>query len=284
MASQTVTLDKRGETTDGRNLRTAVTVRQHATSPGQTCQRLIFGADAELYDRARPSYPTKLIDDVLNLVGTPCRAVDVGCGTGKATVLLAERGVHGVGVEPDASMAALARLKLEQYTGWRVDITDFEDWEPNKSELPFDLVIAAESWHWVSRRQGARLAQRVLRPGGWLVAFGYEMVRQDGAMRRAIDDVYAKYAPGPSVSGMMKARGFDPVGASFGQVLKREYPGSHDYTASEWTDTLRTSSDHRMLPSDRLEPLLSEVTAAINYHGGTYRYHYICELWAVELQ
>jgi hypothetical protein len=45
-------------------------------------QRLVFGEDAELYDRVRPSYPDELIDDVLRLVGTPCRAVDAGCGTG----------------------------------------------------------------------------------------------------------------------------------------------------------------------------------------------------------
>jgi hypothetical protein len=37
-------------------------------------QRLVFGEDAELYDRVRPSYPDELIDDVVRLVGTPCRA------------------------------------------------------------------------------------------------------------------------------------------------------------------------------------------------------------------
>ena len=34
-------------------------------------QRLIFGEDAELYDRARPSYPVDLIDAVLGLSGDP---------------------------------------------------------------------------------------------------------------------------------------------------------------------------------------------------------------------
>jgi hypothetical protein len=46
-------------------------------------QRLVFGEDAEAYDRVRPSYPPELIDDVVVLAGRPCRAVDAGCGTGR---------------------------------------------------------------------------------------------------------------------------------------------------------------------------------------------------------
>src|SRR5207245_162659 len=66
-----------------------------------------FGQDAQRYERARPSYPTALIDE---LVGGPCqRVLDVGCGTGKAARLLAARGCHVLGVEPDERMAAAAR-------------------------------------------------------------------------------------------------------------------------------------------------------------------------------
>ncbi len=80
-------------------------------------QRLVFGEDAELYDRARPGYPAALVDDVVSLVGLPCHAVDIGCGTGKATRMLAERRVMGVGVEPHAEMAAVARRNLSAFSG-----------------------------------------------------------------------------------------------------------------------------------------------------------------------
>ena len=49
-----------------------------------------FGAVAELYDRARPSYPEALIDALL--AGGAERVLDVGCGTGIAGALLAARG------------------------------------------------------------------------------------------------------------------------------------------------------------------------------------------------
>jgi ubiquinone/menaquinone biosynthesis C-methylase UbiE len=103
-------------------------------------QRLVFGEDAALYDRVRPSYPDELIDDVVALVGVPSRAVDAGCGTGKATVMLAARGVEGVGVEPDPAVAAIARKKLQNYPRWRVDVSDFEGWD-RRPMTPAD-------WEW----------------------------------------------------------------------------------------------------------------------------------------
>ena len=49
-----------------------------------------FGSVAEQYDRYRPSYPAALIDDLV--APRPADVLDVGCGTGKAAVLLAARG------------------------------------------------------------------------------------------------------------------------------------------------------------------------------------------------
>ena len=80
-------------------------------------QRLVFGDEAELYDQVRPSYPGDLIDDIVALVEKPVRAVDAGCGTGKATLMLAERGVGGVGVEPDPGMAAIATRRSSDRFG-----------------------------------------------------------------------------------------------------------------------------------------------------------------------
>jgi SAM-dependent methyltransferase len=243
-------------------------------------QRLVFGEDAAGYDRARPSYPDRLIDDVVALVGLPCRAVDAGCGTGKATVQLAARGVEGVAVEPDEAMAVVARRNLTNYAGWRVDVSDFEEWQPKAGET-FDLVTCAQAWHWIDPDRGTSRAARVLRARGWLAIFGATPDLPDTSLRREIDAAYAEWAPGLSArSGVPKER-VSP-GSAFGPATVREYPGSRDYTAAEWVELLRTSSDHRMLPLELRESLLAQVEAAIERHGGTYRHHYVCELWAAQ--
>src|SRR5712691_10389571 len=45
-------------------------------------QRLVFGEVAEAYDRARPRYPSQLVDDVVSFarLGPRDRVLEVGCG------------------------------------------------------------------------------------------------------------------------------------------------------------------------------------------------------------
>jgi len=58
---------------------------------------------AELYDRARPSYPTPVIAAMINAlrVRRGDRILEVGAGTGKATAPAAARGLRVVALEPD---------------------------------------------------------------------------------------------------------------------------------------------------------------------------------------
>jgi SAM-dependent methyltransferase len=243
-------------------------------------QRLVFGEDAEEFERVRPSYPDELVDDVVALVGLPCRAVDAGAGTGKATIQLAERGVEGVAVEPDEAMAGVARRNLTNYAGWRVDVSDFEEWEPVAGET-FDLVTCAQAWHWIDRDRGTGRAERLLRPGGWLAIFGSSPAYRDTPLRRDIDAAYAEHAPEISKQSFAPEERVTP-GSSFGPPTVREYTFARDYTAADWVDLLRTSSDHRILPRARREALLAAVAAAIDRHGGTYHHHYVYRLWAAQ--
>ena len=68
-------------------------------------QRLVFGEVAELYDGARAGYSEAVVDDVLHYLGGDSRArraLEVGAGTGKATVAFAARGLAIVALEPSA--------------------------------------------------------------------------------------------------------------------------------------------------------------------------------------
>jgi len=48
-------------------------------------RRTMFEQVPELYDRARPSYPSQLFDDLASLAELPERArlLEIGCGPGK---------------------------------------------------------------------------------------------------------------------------------------------------------------------------------------------------------
>src|SRR4051812_13872094 len=108
-------------------------------------RRVIFGETVELYDAARPDYPAALIDDVIAASG-PGPALEVGAGTGKATVAVAARGVDLTCIEPDPRMAGTLRRNVAAYPAVRVVDATFESWPPDRG---YGLLYSAQAWHWV---------------------------------------------------------------------------------------------------------------------------------------
>ncbi|MGH9295752.1 MAG: class I SAM-dependent methyltransferase, partial [Acidimicrobiales bacterium] len=111
---------------------------------------------AELYDEMRPSYPSELIEDIFCYTALPPegRILEAGAGTGKATAVvaahLAETSRTLVCVEPDSSMGSVWRRNLGHVPAARLVESSFEDYvESLPADARFDLLIAAQAWHWI---------------------------------------------------------------------------------------------------------------------------------------
>jgi 16S rRNA A1518/A1519 N6-dimethyltransferase RsmA/KsgA/DIM1 with predicted DNA glycosylase/AP lyase activity len=76
-----------------------------------------FDRAADLYQRARPEYPSELYDHLIDVtrLSPGARLLEVGCGPGKATRPLAERGFRITCVEPGGALAAAARSNLAAF-------------------------------------------------------------------------------------------------------------------------------------------------------------------------
>ncbi len=229
---------------------------------------VIFGTDAERYDRARPSYPAELVDDLVSLGGN--RVLDVGCGTGKAGRLLAERGLDVLGVEPDERMAEVARRH-----GLIVETCRFEEWDP--TGRAFDLVVSGQAWHWVDQQVGPAKAADVLAPGGSFAAF-WNRPRYDPEIRVRLDEVYLREAPKlpgdlatvGSGSDDRTPRFVEPIEATgrFTSVEVHVYPWEDTYSRDHYLDRLRTHSDHMLLAAEQRDRLLEAVGDVIAAVGG----------------
>src|ERR1035437_4644060 len=168
------------------------------TAPDRRELGRVFNEVPELYDRVRPTYPDELFADLVAITGMERRSsvLDVGCGTGQATRLLAALGYSVIAVEPGAGMAALARQHLAAFRNAEVETSAFEEWDDGGRR--FDVLVAASAWHWVDPSAGWRRAHDVLRPGGWMALLGNVVVRRPGEPEVYAEtaDLHEQFSPG----------------------------------------------------------------------------------------
>ncbi|MDE3132235.1 MAG: class I SAM-dependent methyltransferase [Acidobacteriota bacterium] len=254
-------------------------------------RRLSFGSVAAQYDRLRPGYPAVMVDDVLAYAhaqpGDP--VLDVGAGTGRATLLFAERGYVLTAIEPDRAMAAVASRRAAT-AGLRLEMlnTDFE-----QASLPsqgFQLLISATAWHWVTPGLRNALAARALKPGGALAPFWNRPMWRENPLRPELDRIYAEleHECGARPRGPMNPFGA-PLeivddrewlddefrdNADFTDLDARVYGWRRRYSAGEYVALLGTHSDHITLPEGARERLFAAVAGAIDAAGGSFELGY----------
>ncbi|NEC24713.1 class I SAM-dependent methyltransferase [Streptomyces parvus] len=248
-----------------------------------------FDDDAELYDRARPGYPAELYDDLADLAGAVpgSRVLEVGCGTGQATVPLAGRGCRITAVEAGPRMAAIARRNLAESPAAEVVTAEFESW-PLPAE-PFDVVLAATAFHWIDPAVRVPRAAGALRPGGALAVVRSQHVM--GGTEEFFVEVqrcYERFDPAtppglrpPAAGEVDNSDHAEEVARSgrFGRTVFRRYERDLTYTTAEYLDVLRTYSGHRALPDAARSGLLACVAGLIDgRHGGRVTKRYLIEL------
>jgi SAM-dependent methyltransferase len=214
-----------------------------------------FDQAAELYDRARPRYPEALFDDLLELTGTGAGSslLEVGCGTGRATLPLAERGFRIVCLELGENLANVARRNLAAYPEVSVVTAPFEEWDDAGQR--FDLVFAAQAWHWLDPEVRYRKAAELLSPGGWLAVLDAEHAFPKDfdpffvEMRKVYDEI-SKDGPShdvwpPPLPEEVEDMREEIEGSGlFADFQSRRYVWEVMYTAEEYIDLLNTFSDH----------------------------------------
>jgi SAM-dependent methyltransferase len=159
-----------------------------------------FDAVAATYDAQRNGYPLELFSDVVTFAQLKAkdRVLEVGCGSGQATAGFLDKGLDVTGIDPGASLIELARSKFTGLDSVRFEVTSFEDWDSGGQQ--YQLVAAAQSWHWVRGDKGFGKAADVLTSNGVIAIFGHTPAWSRGLVSY-LEPVYAKLAPelwGPS--------------------------------------------------------------------------------------
>jgi SAM-dependent methyltransferase len=131
-----------------------------------------FDAWADEYDRFRPGYPDEVFDTIEARLALPSQplVVDLGAGTGRASLAMAARGWRVTAVEPGRPMLELLRERASE-DGLVVSTIEADAESTGLDPMSVDLVTAAQAFHWFAKGAAMEEIARILRPGGGLAFF-----------------------------------------------------------------------------------------------------------------
>jgi SAM-dependent methyltransferase len=231
-----------------------------------------FGVAARIYDARRPRYPDQLIAELLSRGAR--RVLDVGAGTGIASEQLLGSGVDVLAVEPDPRMAEVAKEK-----GIPTEIGTFENWDP--AGRSFDLVVFAQSFHWVNPAIALPKAHVLLSRGGNL-ALVWNRLHPTDPTHGDFAEIYRDYMDpdSPLVDG--SSNGFVETDANTDRLIasirasgftveERKYPRCAHYSAEHWLDLVFTHSNHLILAAEKASELRARLAERIGSNGVSVR-------------
>ncbi len=153
--------------------------------------RTRFSGLADIYADHRPTYAAEVIEALAERASAgdvPKVAIDIGCGTGIATLLLADAlpDWQIIAAEPNEDMLEKARAVCKGRDNIRLERAD-------ASTLPSDegaigLVLAAQALHWFDIEAFFAEAARVLAPNGTLAILYNNRVNEASAALLEIED------------------------------------------------------------------------------------------------
>jgi SAM-dependent methyltransferase len=237
--------------------------------PSDRGLRTTFDESPAVYDRVRPTCPPAVFDDLASLAGLQAgsRLVEIGCGTGQATVPLAERGYELVCVELGARLADFTRRKLAAFPNVEVVNSAFEPWDAGGAR--FDAVVACNSFHWIDPDVRYAKPAALLREGGALAVVSSRYVRPDGG-DRFLTEVQADYeatgaggdAP-PHPDDVADRPDELTASGHFHDPRARRYLFEVTFTADDYVALLGTSSGHRTLDEETRAELFTRIRSRI---------------------
>ena len=239
-----------------------------------------FDTEASKYDKMRPGYADELFQAIFEYVkiGEGSRVVEVGSGSGQATLPVLKTGCELTSVEYGENFSRILMEKFGGYKGFKVITGKFED--VDLEDDAYDLVFSATAFHWVPEEIGYPKVYSALKPGGAFARFANRPRNSQNAPELAaeINALYEEYynKAYDIKSGTKKwfteekAKEISQIPAKYGftDITYKLFYRERVFTADEYIQLLGTYSDHIAIEETIRNEFFSNIAAAINRHGG----------------
>lgn len=247
--------------------------------------RLTFNEDAPSYEKFRPTYTDGMYKDVIgfsSLDGSK-RALEIGIGTGQATLPFLKTGCKVTAIELGDKLAQFSREKFAEFKNFEVINKDFESVKLDGNA--YDLVYSASAFHWIPQETGLPKVYRILKSAGVFAWFSIQPApaQEHLHIHEEFQKIYIRHSqffgdkplPGPQERqqeaekkrldrfNALKKYGFVDVNTKF-------YYGTRTFNSKDYTTLISTFSNHKAMPEDSRMPFLKEIANTIDCNGGEF--------------
>lgn len=195
-----------------------------------------FGLTAADYLAHRPAFAGELYQRLIGFgVGLPGQSIlDIGAGTGLFSAPLLAAGSHVTCVDTSH------KLLKESHNS----ITAAAERLPFADQT-FDVVVAAQCWHWFDRKLAPREIHRVLKQGGMLAVVYQTYVPLPGSIAEQTEQLILKHQPtwrhanSTGINGQVLR---DVQAHGFTNIESFSFDVDISFTRESWSGFVRTTS------------------------------------------
>jgi SAM-dependent methyltransferase len=243
--------------------------------------RLAFNEVAAEYDRLRPGFIPELYEDIFAYSGIDAswRVLEIGIGTGQATLPILDTGCSVTAVEIGDKLAEFTRQKFSDRPNLSVITTAFEDYHADDGS--FDMVYSANAFHWIPEDIGYPKVFGLLQSGGTFARFRNHPNPHKGSKQLNIEiqKLYDRYMPGDQAAPAGSAADFSEdqsqqiaeIARAYGfvDISYKLYHRTRTLSAEDYAALCCTYSNHLAIGAVALSAFAQEMKDVINSFGGT---------------
>lgn len=239
-----------------------------------------FDTVADVYEKLRPGYVAEMYQAIFDYipVNELSNVVEVGIGSGQATLPVLKTGCKLTAVEYGENFSELCREKFKDYPGFSVITDKFEN--VDFEDASCDLVFSGSAFHWIPEEIGYPKVYSMLKSGGVFARFANHPYRakDNPDLGAEIDRIYGLYyykfynreQDYPKEYDREQAKKRAEIAGKYGfaDIRYALFFRTRIFSAKEYITLLGTYSDHIAMEKTVREEFFSKIEEAINGHGG----------------
>lgn len=246
----------------------------------------MFDHAADYYDIYRPSYPDEIIQALVNQtqLNLSSRTLEIGSGSGKATDLFKVYGFQIQCIDPGKKLVENGRSKFMNYPNVSFECIRFEELEPISGV--YDVIFAAQSFHWVPQPKGYQMCAQMLHQHGYLAPF-WNMYRINncdadnellflsnkyGGFADFLNEEECEERIQSIASDIQQSNLFEKP-----SIVRHEW--KQEYTAEEYFGFVLTGNRFLQLTEETKKNAFEEIIKLSNKFGGKITQNYLCVLY-----